>query len=213
MDNFEKLEQIKQMLDDGVLTPEEFEKSKKKILFPESTEKDIVDNVPEIKREDTSKQINNIVGNVKSKLQENNTNRKKLIIIAAGVLLLLIVVSVVRANIAEKEKATIAAYKESLSHGNYRYEEGGGYFVSISFWNDGDLYVITNDFVAGERNAFLSMDSAYDWYNGHTYWSVEKDSRGYYVSTGLDPYNKFYLPEDSSTTPQSLVDSEGHIFE
>ena len=35
MDNIEKLQQLKQLLDEGILSQEEFESRKEKVLFPE----------------------------------------------------------------------------------------------------------------------------------------------------------------------------------
>ena len=208
MDNFEKLQQLKKLLDEGILTQEEYEKSKTQILFPEKK-------VVEEKKEEAVKPKNQIVNSISSSINEKKIDKKALIIGAVcvvGILVILFASSAARAKRAEEEKATIAAYTESLQ-GTYRYDEGGGYFVSLSFWNDGDLYVVTNDFVAGSRNAFLSLDSYFNYYTGHTYWAVGKDSKGYYVSTGLYMYDKFYLPENSTTTPQQLVDSDGHVFQ
>ena len=209
MDNFEKLQQLKELLDEGILTPEEYEKSKAQILNHD--EKGVEEKSE--KEENKGAQITN---NISSKLKGKKVDKRTIIIGAicvAVVLVLIITGSVIRANRAEQERATIATYSESLEGGRYEYKEGGSYFITLSFWNNGDLYVITNDFVAGERNSFLSMDSYYNWYNGHTYWAVQKDSKGYYVSTGLSPYNKLYLPDDPTTEPSSLTDENGNVFE
>ena len=210
MDDFEKLQQLKQLLDEGILSQEEYEKSKAQILFPENKE-------VEIKPGKDGKTKPQIINDLSEKLKEKKSDKKAIIIgvvCVVAILVFIIAGSTIRANRAKEEKATIAAYEESLSGGHYEYREGGGYFISLSFWKDGDLYVITNDFVAGARNSFLSTDPYEEsWYDGHTYWAVQKDSKGYYVSTGLNQYSKLYLPDDPTKEPSSLTDENGNVFE
>ena len=218
MDNFEKLKQLKQLLDEGIITSEEFEKKKAQLLF--SGEKEAVTKDEEPKKvekiEKAEKPKNQTFGNVSSVVKGKKLDKKVLIIGAVcviGILILMIGSSVARSKRAEEEKAMIDSYTETLNNEYYIYKEGGGYSVSLFLNKNADCYVITNDFVLPTRNAFLEDNPYGNGYAGHTYWMVEKDSKGYYVNIGLDPYNKFYLPEDPSTAPEQLVDSDGNIFE
>lgn len=211
MDNFEMLQQLKQLLDEGILTPEEYEKSKAQILFPEKQ-------VYEVKVKKNEKLNTQIIDNVTSTLKEKKPNKKVIIIgvvCAICVVVLLIVGSVIRSNRAEQEQATIQAYKESLSNkvAGYTYRDGK-YHHTFYFDEDGDYYYITNDGVFGAYySSFLTYDDYFGYYTGHNYYSIMKDSKGYYVNTNMRDFEKMYLPNDPSISPSSLTDSDGHTFQ
>ena len=77
MDNLEKLQQLKQLLDEGILSQEEFEKRKEKILFPEKAEEEKRKLEEESQRQEEENRKNEIFEGALKKFEEKTSEAYK----------------------------------------------------------------------------------------------------------------------------------------